>query len=233
MSAAEVGELIATKGLAVVRKLARQFAASNDVGLDVDDFMSLGQATLVEVAPAFQDLRNVRFTTYIFPYVRGAMQDAVRRKVHEISVQSLIDHAVERETRRFSAHQSDEFDILFDPTEQIQTRLDANLSDLAIGHVTRAAAAALRLMQQGTEDHLGELQEYALVADIIQRTVARLPARLQRLWQLHYVEDRPLKDFVTEAAISEATAGRDHKALREALEGALRAAGIAGLPDVD
>lgn len=233
MNDGKLEELIVTKGVPVVRKLAKQFAASNDVGYDESDFMSLGQVALMHVAKGYEEVRAVQFTTYIFPHVRGAMQDAVRRKRREITVYGLIAREIECETRRFSSHQSDEFEILFDPVETIRARLHANLSDLAVAQVVRVVAAALRLMRLGTEDHLGELQEHALVTDIITRTIETMPARLKNLWQIHYIEDRPLKEYAAAEGLSDATAGRDHKTLRDLLKEALLAQGVVGLPDVE
>ena len=96
-----------------------------------------------------------------------------------------------------------------------------------------AAATAMRLKQRGTEDHLGELDEHRLVVEIVERTIAGLPPALQRLWHVHYVEDRALAAYAAEQGISDATAERHHKKLRAAVEAALFGEGIDGVPDVE
>ena len=175
----------------------------------------------------------VQFTTYIFPHVKGAMLDALRRKSTELTVQSLIEQEVARDARRFASRQSDDFEVVFDPTEVNVGRCHDTLSDMAVVLATSTAAATIRLMRQGTEDHLGELEEHAILVETIERTVATLAPPIQRLWQVHYVEDRTLKDYAAEQGISDATAGRYHWILREALREALLAEGINAMPDVE
>ena len=48
----EIAELVATKGIALVRKLARELAGANDVGVNESDLVSAGPAALMEVAVA-------------------------------------------------------------------------------------------------------------------------------------------------------------------------------------
>ena len=67
----------------------------------------------------------------------------------------------------------------------------------------------------------------------MERTIAGLPRALQRLWQVHYVEDRTLAAYAAEQGISDATAERHHKKLRDAVEEALFGKGIDGVPDVE
>jgi RNA polymerase sigma factor (sigma-70 family) len=232
MNAGRIEELVATKGVAVVRKLAKKFAARNDLGLDEDDFISLGQQTLVEVAPEYDELQPVQFTTYIFPYVNGAMQDALRRKQTELSVQGLIEDEVGRDARRFASRQSDDFEVVFDTPEVARGRCDDTLSDLAVTLAISAAAATVRLMRRGTEDHLGELDAHGLLVETVARTVGTLAPPLQRLWQAHYVDGHTLKEYAAAEGISDATAGRYHATLKEKLREALLDAGIDAMPDV-
>jgi DNA-directed RNA polymerase specialized sigma subunit len=233
MSAERIGELVATKGVAVVRTLAKKFAGRNDLGLDEADFISLGQQILVEVAPEYDELKPVQFTTYIFPYINGAMQDALRRKRNERSVQGFIEQEVARDARQFASRQSDDFEIVFDTPEVARGRCDATLSELAVTLSITAAAATVRLSRQGTEDHLGELDAHGLLVETVARTVASLAPPLQRLWVVHYVEGQALKAYAVGEGISDATAGRYHATLKEKLRDALLAVGIDAMPDVE
>jgi RNA polymerase sigma factor (sigma-70 family) len=229
----EIRELVTTKGLAVVYALAKQFATGSDIGFNESDFVDMGTEMLLRVAPDYDRERKAKFTTYITPYVKGVMLDAVRHKHLELTVQELIGQTIDRDARGFSSRQSDEFEIVFDPVEANQARLDANLSDMALGLVATTAATAIRLKRRGTEDHLGDLEEHAIIAGLIADTVAGLPEAIQRLWEVHYVEERPLTEYMAELGISEATAGRHHRALKDELREVLLAARIEGLPDVD
>ena len=91
----------------------------------------------------------------------------------------------------------------------------------------------IRLLRRGTEDDLGDLEEHRVVAGVISRTVAKLPEVLQRLWDAHYVDEQPLKAWADAEGISDATAGRHHRALKDALREVLLAEEIEGLPDVE
>lgn len=226
-------ELVTTEGLAVVRKHARQFAARNGVGLDESDFVSLGNEVLVEVAPGYEPERGYKFSTYVTPYVKGAMVDAIRRQHFELSVQETIGQAIDREARRFSSRQPDDFEVVFDSVEINQARYDANLSDGAVSLAMSAAAAAIRLMRRGTEDHVGALDEHRFVAELVSRTVAEMSAPIQRLWEVCYVEERPLREYVAAMGISDATAGRYHKELKERLRAVLLAEEITSPPEVE
>jgi RNA polymerase sigma factor (sigma-70 family) len=227
-----IEELVTTEGLAVVRKHAKQFAARTDVGFDESDFVSLGTEVLMTVAPEYKPERS-KFTTYVTPYVKGAMIDAVRRQQFELTVQEMIGQAVDREARRFSSRQPDDFEVVFDPVEVNQARYEATLSENAVCLALSAAAAAVRLMRQGTEDHLGALEEHRFVVELVCRTVAEMPAPLQRLWEVVYVEERSLREYVAELRISEATGGRYHKELKDRLRAVLLAEEITSAPDVE
>jgi RNA polymerase sigma factor (sigma-70 family) len=227
-----IEELVTTEGVAVVRKHAKQLAR-NDVGLDESDFVSLGNEVLVKVAPDYEAGRGYKFTTFVTPYIKGAMVDAMRRRQFELTVQEMIGGAVDREARRFSSRQPDDFEVVFDSAEVNQARYDANLSDNAVGLAMGAAAAVIRLKRRGTEDHLGALDEHLFVAELVARTVAEMSAPIQRLWEVCYVEERPLREYVAEMGISDATAGRYHKELRERMREVLLAEQITSLPDVE
>jgi RNA polymerase sigma factor (sigma-70 family) len=229
----EIARLVTTKGLAIVHKFAKQFASASNVGIDVSDFVDLGTEALMEVAPEYDLAHKAQFTTYVTPYVKGAMQDAVRRKRLELAVKDHIGQAIDREARRFSSVQPDDFEIVFDSQEVNARRYDASLSDLALALAAKAAGTVVRLLRRGTEDDLGDLEEHRVVAGVISRTVAKLPEVLQRLWDAHYVDEQPLKEWAEAEGISDATAGRHHRALKDALREVLLAEKIEGLPDVE
>jgi RNA polymerase sigma factor (sigma-70 family) len=218
---ANLQELIVTKGLPLVQRLAKRHERRNNVGLDESELFSLGQSKLVEVAPEYNPTPltgPVKFTTYVFPYVNGAMQDAIRRKHFELNALELLWLAVDCASRRYSSLISDEVDgVAFEPPEVCAEHLHTDLSEMTLEHIATMAGAYLRRMQQGTEEHLGELDEYRLLAGVVARKVAELPAPVQRLWETHYVEERPLKEYAKEEGISEATAGRYHRELKDTL----------------
>ena len=213
----EIAELIATKGIALVRKLARELASANDVGVNESDLLSAGQAALVEVAPEFDKALNVRFTTYVYPYVQGAMQDEIRQRSRERRTHRAIRRAVQRERRSFSSTQSDDFDVLHHERSEIFAQVDDTLSELAARLVGTAVATADELLANGTEEERAEAEELGVDVATLKEALPLMPPKLQRLWQLHYREHLKLKDYAKAAGISIATAKLYHKQLRDQL----------------
>lgn len=225
----ETQRLMATNGLRVVRKLAREFATATDCGLVEEDFLSLGQSVMARVAGAYDSTTKTLFTTYIFPYVKGAMRDAVRRRRLELGTQGLVAEAIAHEQRRFSSMRSDEFDVLHNTVEETGRALDRDLSDLAASLAGSAVATACEAMRRGTEDHLAEVQSLALAGHTIERRLADTP-HLRRLWEVYYCEERPLKECCALMGISNATVGRYHAELKEIVRAALAERGIHEMP---
>jgi RNA polymerase sigma factor (sigma-70 family) len=213
----KIAELIATQGLALVRKLATKYASANDVGLDASDFLSIGQSVMARVGPDWDEEHGARFTTYIFPFVDGAMKDEIRRRRHVRKVHGNIARALERETRHFSATQSDRFDVLHNTTETSRVQLDDNMSELAARLAGTAVVTASALLHRGTDEGVREAQRDAVAVHTIHEAIPLMEPKLQRLWQMHYEEGLTLKEYAKAEGVSLATAKLYHKQFKDRL----------------
>jgi RNA polymerase sigma factor (sigma-70 family) len=220
-----IAKLIASKGMAVVAKLAAELAGANDVGLDQRELLSIGQARLNEVGPWWDKTTGTRFTTYIYPFIKGAMKDEIRQRGRVQRTHHAIMREVERAQREFSATQSDEFDILHNTAQESQSQLDGNLSGLAGRLVGTAVAKAEELLHQGTEEERVEALHHEGLAKTIREAVSQMKPALQRLWQQHYREGVKLEDYAKAEGVCLATAKNYHKRFRDKLEVILEAKG--------
>lgn len=213
----DIAGLIATQGLPLVRRLAAKYAGANDVGVNEGDFLSLGQSMLAEVGPDYDKGHGARFTTYVFPFVDGAMKDAIRRRRHEERMYAGIGRAIERERRQFASTQSDEFNVLHNAADTTRAQLDDTMSELAARLAGTAVVTANDLLRRGTEEGIREAKSHTVAVNTIHEAIPMMEPVLQELWQLHYEEGLTLKDYAKAMGISIATAKNHHKKFKDRL----------------
>jgi RNA polymerase sigma factor (sigma-70 family) len=82
---------LVTQSLAMVRSLAAEIARAYGLSSLVDDLESCGRCGLLQAVEAFDDRPNVKFTTFAYYRIRGAILDAAR---HWITYDRLtvVDH---------------------------------------------------------------------------------------------------------------------------------------------
>jgi RNA polymerase sigma factor (sigma-70 family) len=220
-----IAKLIATQGLELVKNLASKYARANDVGLDKDELLSLGQSVLNEVGPRYDAGYRARFTTYIFPFVDGAMQDLIRRRRHERKVHGAIAHAIQRERRQFAATQSDEFDVLHNTPERTCAQLDDTMSDLAARLAGTAVVTASQLLHRDTPEGLHEARRHEVAVQTFHEAIPLMEPKLQKLWELHYEQGLELKDYAKAVGVSIASAKLYHKKFKDRLREILKEKG--------
>ncbi len=213
----DIADLIKTQGRTFVKKLASKHARANSVGLDESDFVSLGNSAMMEVAPGYDKALRTRFTTYLFPFVDGAMKDEIRRRRHERKVGGAVAQAIERDRKQFAVTQSDEFDVLHNTPETTRGQLDDNLSELAARFAGTAVVTARALSRQGTVEGVREAKKHALAVETIPEAVAMMEPVLQQLWQIHYEEGRTLMEYAKAVGIGFSTAKLHHQRFKERL----------------
>ncbi len=213
----DIAGLMAGQGLKLVHKLAAQYGRGNSVGMDESDFVSLGSSVLAEVGPDYDKEHGARFTTYVFPFVDGAMKDEIRKRRHEQRVHGAIKLGIARERRVFASTQSDDFLVLHNTPEETRAMLDDTMSELAARLAGTAVVTANALLQQGTEDGLHEAREHAAAIDDFPNALAQMEPVLQELWQLHYDEGRTLKQYAKAVGVSLASAKLYHKKFKDRL----------------
>jgi len=96
--------------LALVRQLARGFSS-----LDHDDLVSEGTLGLIDAADRFDSSLKIEFSTYAWPFIQGAMIDAINRELKRRAPGSIDPESVP------SPHRSEltAVDVVWDAVEAL------------------------------------------------------------------------------------------------------------------
>ena len=204
----------------LVLSIARKMRARYDLTTELDDLIALGFEGLLDARQRYDPERGVKFNTFAYYRVRGAMIDGVRKAAfhgrrawEKIRAAEAADQIAESAGERRAADPASRADV---------ARTAASLDD-ALGKLT--ASYIMASVGQG-EDSVPEDAEEALIsketAGRLREAVAKLPEREQALVRGFYFEGRRFDHVAEELGISKSWASRLHtKALgllREAIE---------------
>lgn len=217
-------ELLEKKGIPLVNRQATKLWHPNTANVTHADLISAGKIALYRIAPGFDDARGVLFTTYVFPYVDGAIRDAFRVEKNK----SCVARAITREAQRWSSTQPDQFDIFHNTNEESRSALHEKARELASCLVATVGAEAARL--QGSEEDMAERQAHALACSTMQGKIEAMDLDMQRLWQDHYTGDKTLTQIAEETGVPVITMRRRKKRFEQEVFGALYARGITEMP---
>jgi len=180
----------------VAARLRRELSLQGEL----EDLLAFGFGGLLEARQRFDPTRGVRFQTFAYYRVRGAMLDGVRkmaflpRRAHE-----RLQHE-EAPTARPAPS----------PLDRVFARLSAGLTTAVPLHGT--------LGDPTPEDAL--LRQESIVR--LLQALSGLPERERFVIRHHYFEGRPLEDVGRDLGISKSWASRLHtralRRLRAALE---------------
>lgn len=196
------GEELIVQHRAMVVGLAGRLRRELSLPGELDDLIAFGFGGLLEAQRRYDPSRGVRFSTFAYHRVRGAMLDGVRsmaampRRAHERS-------RVEGEPMLTAIPSS---------TDKAFARISASLTSAApIPHASAEESPESTLLQ-------GESIQRMLEA------LGALPDRQRALLRGHYFEGRQLDELAAELGISRSWASRLHvqalRVLREALQSA-------------
>ena len=169
---------------------------------DLDDLVAFGFGGLLEAEHRFDPDRGIRFQTFAYHRVRGAMLDGVR-KMTDVP-------------RR--AHERHKMEAQRSPTAA-PSRLDK-----AFARVSASLTGATPIHgSYGAESPESALLKNESIGKVL-GALSRLEPRQQTLVRGRYLEGRPLEDLARELGVSKSWASRLHtqalRQLREALEDA-------------
>jgi RNA polymerase sigma factor (sigma-70 family) len=221
-----VRDMMEKKGMPLVYKRATELWHPNAASVTHADLISAGKIALYRTAPGFDDARGVLFTTYVFPYIDGAMRDALRTEKQT----SCVARAITSEARRWSSTQTDRFDVFYNTKEETRSALHEKARQLASCLVATIGAEASRL--QGSEEDMAERHDHALACSTMRGKIKAMAPEMQRLWQEHYTEDKTLTQIAEETGVPVITMRRRKERFEEEVFGALYARGITEMPRV-
>ena len=202
----------------IAQKLKRQF----DLTSDFEDLLQFGYRGLIEARSRFDPSRGVKFSTFAYYRVRGAMLDGVRkmsflpRRVHEeLKNAAASDDIVETTHDNYAAR-----------GDQGQEAAVIALDD-AVGRLT--ASFVVSAMGQSEADAPESPEESLLATESVlrlRRVLKLLPERELALIQGHYLQGRRFDEVADELGISKSWASRLHAKALDRLREALTEAEI-------
>lgn len=184
-------------------------------GLDRDDMLGWGMVGLLSAADNWDESRGLKFSTFAFPRIRGAILDEMRRAdlLPRGRRESLRD--IERTTAQL------EQEIGAPPTlEQIAERAEVSVDDVESALADARAVIESSLDQDSASGPLGALLSDPRTEDpvgtvaweemkgLLAATIQELPEPERTVILLYYGEEMLLKDIgdvlgVTESRVSQ------------------------------
>lgn len=208
---------------ALVHGIARKVLKQFDLNVEVDDLVAFGMTGLLEAEQRFDASRGVRFQTFAYYRVRGAIVDGVRkmaflpRRIHDrLKAAAAADEITESAGEARAAIPPGQRD-----TAQSVQAVDSTLGRLAASYVISALG-----QDEDDGDTKRSPEEAFLDRESAQRLRALLPTLPERelaLVQGYYFEGRQFNEVAKELGISKAWASRLHQKALDRLKESLEA----------
>jgi RNA polymerase sigma factor for flagellar operon FliA len=186
----------------VVRRLQREL----DLSCDVGDLQAWGHQGLLEAKQRFDAARGVRFTTFAYYRVRGAVLDGVRK-------QGWLKRRAYAKLKAFEAADSVSEQLADAEGQSPSVSLGQRAAQIddVLGKIS--AAYMLSAVGQGEEDAPDtpeELVTSAETRDVVKRGLATLPEREQQLLRAIYFEGITIEEAGARLSLSKSWASRMH-----------------------
>lgn len=218
------------EGQSLVYSLASKIYRSVPVRIDLDDLIAYGEIGLAEAAREFDASKGVRFTTFAYYRVRGAIYDGLskmswtsRSRLRRLRYQQMANEVLANDAERTTGDSSLESEATWfrDLSEELavvfiasQMGDEAGLTDSTIEDDNAPTAPAM-LAQKEISQKLIEL-------------VDSLPANERQMIRAVYFEGATLQDAASRQGISKSWASRMHAKILEQLGRSLRKLGEGG-----
>ena len=109
----ETASALVEQGQGLVRSLALKVHRNLPIQMELDDLIAYGQLGLAEAAQAYEPDQGVRFTTFAYYRIRGAIYDGVskmswtsRARLRRMRFQAMADEVLENDPANDSSAQS-------------------------------------------------------------------------------------------------------------------------------
>jgi RNA polymerase sigma factor for flagellar operon FliA len=194
--------------LPLVRHAIGRLAARLPSGVDVENLESAGVVGLVEAANRFDPERGIKFETYAYTRIRGAMLDELRRNSF------LPQHVLENLASVRRAYQA--------LPAPVTVEALAKATGMGTEKVTDCLAAMRWTRMTSLDDagNAGDMQaanagdqpaapiEQAELQHLLARAIESLAERLRLVVTLYYLEDLRLKEIGELLGLSESRVSR-------------------------
>jgi RNA polymerase sigma factor for flagellar operon FliA len=198
----------------IVHKVKRQYGLGGDAG----DLEAAGFRGLVEARSRFDEERGVKFSSFAYYRIRGAVLDEVRR----MSALPRRLHARIRAAKAFDAAAED---LAADNGARRDT-LSPNEARSSASDIAGQFITAFGLGMAATEEQLAPTPEEGTLRKErqgqLRAAVQTLPERERLLVEGYYFHDRPFQVVAAELGVSKSWASRLHsralRLLRDAMQ---------------
>lgn len=195
-------------------------------GVDKENLESAGILGLVEAATRFDPQRGVKFETFAYMRIRGAVVDEMRR--NSCLPQQMIEYVakVRRAYQKLPAPATVE--ALAESTGMSEDQVVDCLAAMRINRTVsleNMRAGGEGNLEQG-DDRPEQHAEQEELHHLLARAVAALPERQRLVVTLYYVEDLRLKEIGAVVGLSESRVSRVLSASLFQLGEELRASGM-------
>jgi RNA polymerase sigma factor FliA len=184
-------------------------------GVDRDDLYGFGMLGLLAAADSWDASRGLKFSTYAYHKVRGAILDEMRKQ----DVVSRGKRELLREVERFVSSSEQEQGLAPLP-EQIAEALSISVEEIDDALACARSASEISLESEGDETRLSALlgdprsedpvgsAEFAEMKQLLVEAIDELPEQEKTVITLYYAEELLLKDIgevlgVTESRVSQ------------------------------
>ena len=218
LSEAEVNELILSN-LPLVKHIIGRLEIHLPYGMDREDLVSVGNMGLIEAARQYDPSRNVKFQTYAYIRIRGAILDEIRKSsfggqtvVRKHKQLSEAARALEQEFGRYPTEEelAGFMDISIEKVQGMleETRAAHLISLDAFAEIDDVARMVDHLFEDDSAlDEILEAERLALVAGGIDR----LADQEKLVLSLYYEQELSLKEISLIMELTESRISQIHK----------------------
>lgn len=186
-----------------------------------EELLAHGYAGAVDAASRFNPALKVRFTSYAYTFIDGAILDALRwERKHR-----RLHRAASWAARSFVSETSDRFDVAWDDEATNRGRLADYARRLVKSMVLGVVEAGDTL-----DDAAADVEDRRRAIEIVRGVYAALGDEERLLYALRYVERLSMHAVAAGLGVSVSTARRRLDALLDRMSAALLEGGVREMP---
>jgi RNA polymerase sigma factor for flagellar operon FliA len=194
--------------LPLVKHAIGRLMARLPSGVDAENLESAGVLGLVEAANRFDPERGVKFETYAYPRIRGAVVDEMRRN------SCMSQQVLEQVASVRKAYQHLPAPVTVEALAAATGLSEDQVTD-CLATMRLARTVSLDKISKVAEhepadnaDQPGHHAEQAELRDLLAQAIARLPERTRMIVTLYYLENLRLKEIGEVIGLSESRVSR-------------------------
>jgi RNA polymerase sigma factor FliA len=210
--------------LDVVDKVARLLAPRYESLVGFDDLLAMGREGLVQAARTFDAALGVPFSTFATYRVQGAMLDGIRKEAGRAREIGLVARIAAAEV--LAVQREADVDIMTDSEAAQRERLQSMADGLTAAMFAGLVGAASKRNAMASDEAAVRRQQRERAIAALREATSSLSERDRRLLEMHYDEQRDLKEVAGELKVSYASVRRYHTAVIERLAARLKSRGV-------